>query len=132
MRRARGPIGPLVACAAAAIVILGLLVARNILDVVEVRGRSMLPSLRPGDRLVVVRHRGPIRAGAVVLAPDPREPRRELVKRVASADDDHVILAGDNVAESTDARTFGAVPAVSVSWRAVARYWPPRRIGLVR
>lgn len=97
--------------------------ARRWLDVVEVRGRSMAPSLLPGDRLLVVRmHRAP-RAGDVVLAPDPREPRRELVKRVALVESGGVDLRGDNVAASTDAR----VGPDRVRWRAVLRYWPPNR-----
>jgi nickel-type superoxide dismutase maturation protease len=104
---------------------------RRRLDVVEVRGRSMLPTLRPGDRLVVVRLDGP-RPGDVVLAPDPREPRRELVKRVASVDPAGVVVRGDNPAESTDARTFGALPPAAVRWRVAARYWPPSRVGIIR
>ena len=74
--------------------------ARRWLDVVEVRGRSMAPTLLPGDRLLVVRA-GP-RPGAIVLALDPREPRRELVKRVASIDPDEIALRGDNSSVSTD------------------------------
>ncbi len=95
------------------------------LDVVEVRGRSMEPSLWPGDRLLVVR--AAPRVGDVVLAPDPRAPDRELIKRVTRIDGDGVWLAGDNPARSTDARTFGALAAAEVRWRAVARYWPLRR-----
>jgi nickel-type superoxide dismutase maturation protease len=107
------------------------LLLRDRIDVVEVRGRSMLPGLHPGDRLVVVRT-DVIRAGDVVLAPDPRDRHRELIKRVAAVDATGVTVRGDNVRESTDARTFGVLPAGSVRWRAVARYWPPGRAGLVR
>ena len=97
--------------------------ARRWLDVVEVRGRSMAPTLLPGDRLVVARlHRTP-RVGEVVLAPDPGEPRRELVKRVASVDPGGVALRGDNVAASTSSR----VAPDGVRWRAMLRYWPPNR-----
>ena len=125
MRRARGLVGPLVAFGVA------WWLLRNRLDVVEVRGRSMLPTLRPGDRLVVVRGDRP-QAGDVVLAPDPREPRRELIKRVASVEPAGVTLRGDNPAASTDARTFGTLPHPSVRWRVVGRYWPVSRIGLIR
>jgi Signal peptidase, peptidase S26 len=63
--------------------------ARHWLDVVEVRGGSMAPSLLAGDRLVVesrtYAQRAP-RAGEVVLATDPRDPQRELIKRVANVD----------------------------------------------
>ena len=104
--------------------------ARRRLDVVEVRGRSMAPALLPGDRLLVVRARP--RPGDVVLAFDPREARRELVKRVAAVDDLGVRLHGDNAVASTDARAFGPVPADRVQWRAVFRYWPFGRIGRIR
>ena len=97
--------------------------ARRWLDVVEVRGRSMAPTLLPGDRILVVRmHRAP-RVGEVVLAPDPREPRRELVKRVAGVAASGIELRGDNVAASSDAR----VARDRIRWRAVLRYWPPNR-----
>jgi signal peptidase I len=99
------------------------------LDLVEVRGRSMLPTLLPGDRLLLVRGRP--RPGDVVVTADPRDARRELVKRVAALGPGGATLRGDNPAASTDARTFGAVPAERVSWRAVARAWPPRRIGRI-
>ena len=96
--------------------------ARRWLDVVEVRGRSMAPTLLPGDRLLVVRARP--RLGDVVLAVDPSNPTRELIKRAASVDADDVSLRGDNPAASTNA----IVAAGSVRWRAVARYWPPTRV----
>jgi nickel-type superoxide dismutase maturation protease len=95
------------------------------LDVVEVRGRSMEPSLLAGDRLLVLR--AAPRVGDVVLAADPRAPDRELIKRVARIDAEGVWLVGDNLERSTDARTFGAVAPSGVRWRAVARYWPLRR-----
>ncbi|MGI8998272.1 MAG: S26 family signal peptidase [Candidatus Limnocylindria bacterium] len=107
--------------------IVGALLVRRYFDVVEVRGQSMAPTLRPGDRLLVVR-RGP-RVGDIVLAQDPRDPRRELIKRVARVDGLGVILRGDNPAGSTDARIFGVVPTDEVEWRALLRYWPLSRVG---
>jgi nickel-type superoxide dismutase maturation protease len=119
----RGLIGPLIACLALAILL------RRVVDVVEVRGRSMLPTLRPGDRLIVVRTGRPTRVGDVVLAMDPRDAARELVKRVAAVGPDGVMLHGDNRALSTDARTFGSLPAAAIRWRVVGRCWPLDRIG---
>ena len=55
---------------------------------------------------------------------------RELVKRVAALDGGALTILGDNPA-STDSRTFGPVPASSVRWRVVFRYWPPGRFGVV-
>lgn len=105
-------------------------VVRRWLDVVEVRGRSMAPALLPGDRLLVARV-GPPRVGDVVLAADPRDGSRELVKRVAGLDDSGVTLRGDNGSRSTDGRTFGTLPPSAVRWRVIGRYWPAERIGRV-
>ena len=112
---------------AAALGLLGAALAARHVDVVEVRGRSMAPTLRAGDHLLVVRL--PPRAGDIVLAADPRAPRRELIKRVAAIESGRVMLRGDNPTASTDGRTFGSLPPSAVRWRAVARYWPPERIG---
>jgi nickel-type superoxide dismutase maturation protease len=109
------------------LVLLALAAARRRLDIVEVRGRSMAPTLLPGDRLVVVR--APPRTGDVVLARDPREPRRELIKRVTRIGPAGVRLHGDNPLASTDARAFGAVAQADVGWRAVLRWWPLERAG---
>lgn len=107
----------------------GAALARHWLDVVEVRGGSMAPALEPGDRLLVVRTIRTPRVGDVVLARDPREPSRELIKRVADMGPYGVVLHGDNPSSSTDARTFGPLPTHGLQWRAVARYWPPSRFG---
>ena len=109
--------------------LLALVAARERLDVVQVRGRSMAPTLLPGDRLLVIRL--PPRVGDVVLAADPRAPERELIKRVAALDAAGVRLRGDNPAASTDERTFGVVSPETVAWRVLARYWPMSRIGFV-
>jgi len=116
--RPRALIGILAAIAAVA-------AARRWLDVVEVRGQSMAPTLLPGDRLLVVA--ATPRVGDVVLALDPRQPDRELIKRVASLDATAMDLRGDNASASTDVR----VAPGAANWRAVVRYWPPVRFGLV-
>ncbi len=106
-------------------------------DVVEVRGRSMVPTLLPGDRLLVegvtYRRRVP-RTGEVALAADPRQPSRELVKRIGLVDPSSASaeLSGDAPEASTDSRTFGPVDLVDLRWRVVGRCWPPGRIGPVR
>lgn len=106
-------------------------------DLVEVRGTSMIPALLPGDRLLVeavtYRRRAP-RSGEVVLAADPRQPSRELVKRIGLVDTSSrsAELTGDAPEASTDSRTFGPVSLDKLRWRAVIRCWPPGRIGPVR
>ena len=108
--------------------------AHRWLDLVEVVGDSMAPTLRPGDLLVAERltycRRAP-RNGEIVLVADPRDPARELIKRVVGVEADGVELRGEDPVRSTDSRTFGPVPASAIRWRAVARYWPPRRAGRV-
>lgn len=126
MRRWRSLIGLLLVCLAL------IPLTRHWIDVVQVRGRSMVPSLQPGDRLVVVRSPRHPQVGDVVLALDPRDAGRELVKRVARLGrNGSVTLRGDNAAFSTDARAFGALPASAIRWRAALRYWPMRRAGRV-
>lgn len=125
---------PLVALLGAAAGVAAGVAASRWLDVVEVRGRSMAPALLPGDRLLVESRsylgRAP-RAGEIVLAADPRQGDRELIKRVAAVDAAGAAadLRGDSPDESTDSRAFGAVPLATIRWRAAFRYWPPERAG---
>jgi nickel-type superoxide dismutase maturation protease len=129
--RRRGLAGPLFLALGLAA---GIGIGRRWLDVVEVHGGSMAPTLLPGDRLLVESRsylsRQP-RQGEVVLAVDPREPERELIKRVAVVDGTMATaeLRGDAPGSSTDSREFGVVPLSAIRWRAVFRYWPPERAG---
>ena len=97
---------------------------------VVVSGRSMEPTLAPGDRLLVIR-RPRVRPGDVVAVRDPRDPRRVLVKRVSAVLDAGVVLRGDNPAASTDSRSFGPVPPTAVLGRVVRCYAPAWRAGPV-
>jgi nickel-type superoxide dismutase maturation protease len=129
MRNLLGPLAAILGAIAGATAV--LLAARR-LDVVEVTGSSMVPALLPGDRLLVeslsLRLRSP-RTGEVVLALDPRDPSRELIKRVASVEGAELVLRGDHPSASTDSREFGPITRQEVAWRAVLRYWPPLRAG---
>lgn len=96
-----------------------------------VAGPSMLPTLAPGDRLVLIRtHRNP-RVGQLVMVGDPRAPHRALLKRVHAVDGDAVDVRGDNAAASTDSRAFGTLPAAAVDACLAWRYAPISRVGLV-
>jgi len=103
---------------------------------VVVEGDSMLPTLEPGDRLVVLRsgHRLRLRPGDLVTVRDPREegPGRVLVKRIADLDRSEAEVIGDNPDASTDSRSFGRVPLTSVTGRVLYRYAPAQRAGRVR
>ena len=94
----------------------------------------MEPALAPGDYLVVDRRAYAQRApapGEVVVARDPRDVSREIVKRVAAASAGGVELLGDNAAASSDSRVFGPVPRAAIAGRALWRYWPRGRFGPV-
>ncbi|PFG75189.1 nickel-type superoxide dismutase maturation protease [Tepidiforma thermophila] len=94
----------------------------------EIQGESMRPALRPGDCVIADRRAyrtHPPRPGDVVLAHDPRNFDRLLVKRVARVHADGAVeLRGDNPAASTDSRDFGAVPPYLIEGRILGRYWP--------
>jgi nickel-type superoxide dismutase maturation protease len=96
----------------------------------------MAPTLQPGDWLLVdpdAYREEPPTTGDLVLVPDPRQPSRLLVKRVAQIDPDEWLrLAGDAPEASTDSRTFGSVDPATVAGRPWFRYWPPRRRGRIR
>ena len=95
---------------------------------VVVHGSSMQPTLEAGDRLLVIRAGRP-RAGHLVVVPDPRQPDRFLVKRVAAVGGGSITVRGDNPVASTDSREFGALSVDAVRGRAVYRYAPPSRTG---
>ncbi len=115
---------------------------------VVVRDESMLPALRPGDRLLVAlrayRERAP-GVGEIVVLVDPEAPGRWLVKRVAAVGpgpgpvDEQgrtpelppgtVYVTGDNPARARDSRRFGPVALSALVGRAVRRYAPADRIG---
>jgi nickel-type superoxide dismutase maturation protease len=97
---------------------------------VVVEGSSMTPTLLPGDRLLVIRARR-LRPGDLVAVPDPRQPHRLLIKRVAATNGGFVELRGDNRDASTDSRVFGPVPEHLVRGRVVRRYAPSERRGRV-
>jgi nickel-type superoxide dismutase maturation protease len=96
---------------------------------VQVEGDSMLPTLLPGDRLLVLRITR-ARPGALVVVADPRRPERLVVKRVARADPEGLTVLGDNEQASTDSRAFG--PVRRVEGVPVYRYRPSERAGRLR
>ena len=96
----------------------------------EVTGPSMLPALRPGDRVLALRTRR-LRVGQVVAVRDPRQPSRVVVKRVAGRAPGGWRVLGDNRESSTDSRVFGVVPDRLVVGRVVYRYHPAEDAGRV-
>ena len=131
-RPGRFPPWPRVAAAAALATSLALVIVAALVRPrrVVVEGRSMEPTLAPGDRLLVARTRV-LHTGDVVAVRDPRDQRRVLVKRIGAVLEEGVVLHGDNPGSSTDSRSFGPVPPSAVLGRVVQRYAPSWRAGPV-
>ena len=87
---------------------------------VLVEGPSMLPTLRPGDCLLVRRPRR-VRTGSVVVARFPTRPDLLVVKRAVRPDGGLWWVEGDNPAVTDDSRRYGPAEVVAV---VVLRYWP--------
>ena len=77
-----------------------------------VDGSSMLPTLRPGESLMVkdgyYKHKQP-QIGDIVLLRHPNQDELFIVKRILKIEKEGVFLIGDNHRESTDSRHFGLV-----------------------
>ena len=105
----------------------GLISVPKALSRYVARGRSMETAYRDGDLLLVFAVRaadGP-KVGQAVMARDPRDPSRILLKRVDAIDKQAGIwLLGDNPEFSTDSRTFGFVSPHDIIGRVIFRYWP--------
>ncbi|MGH7752330.1 MAG: S26 family signal peptidase [Gemmatimonadales bacterium] len=95
----------------------------------EVIGDSMLPTLQPGDRVVVWRGTR-VRTGDLVAFPDPSPPHRVMVKRVSALlGEGRLLVEGDNRAVSIDSRSFGSLHREALIGRIVYRYAPESRSG---
>jgi nickel-type superoxide dismutase maturation protease len=109
------------------------MLAVRLVERLRIAGESMVPTLRPGDRVLLVRRLGrwwpAIRPGDLVALADPRVPERLVVKRVAGVDGVGVAVLGDNTAHSTDSRHFGPVERRAIRGRVVYRYHPEDRRG---
>jgi phage repressor protein C with HTH and peptisase S24 domain len=97
---------------------------------VVVKGESMLPALRPGDRLIV-RLGALARAGDIVVA---KRGAGLIVKRAFRRTPEGWWLESDNqhARGRRDSWDFGAVPDRDITGRVVGRYWPPSRLSLSR
>lgn len=92
---------------------------------VRVTGTSMAPLLQPGDELLVnpfAYRRSPPEIGDIVIAWHPQREQFKLIKRVVEITTDGYWIEGDNLAESTDSRLFGAVPRTSILGKVVRRF----------
>lgn len=101
----------------------------------QVSGTSMVPTLLPGDRLLLRRlTRRDIAVGQIVAVRDPRLSTRVLIKRIERVERGPrvlVFVAGDNPAASTDSRLFGGVDSADILGVALFRYGPKGRVGFL-
>ena len=87
----------------------------------HIEGASMSPTLKDGDVVLIDKH-ATVDIGGVVLAQHPYKTSVKIVKRVAAREQNgDLILAGDDPAESTDSRAFGAVSIQSVIGKVTCR-----------
>ena len=91
-----------------------------------VRGRSMLPTLSDGDRLLVryvpTALASSLDPGRLVVCLPPDRP--VALKRLGRRVDDAWWVESDNADEGTDSRVFGPLPDRSVIAVVVCRVWP--------
>lgn len=101
-----------------------------------VRGRSMLPTLREGDRLLV-RYGARVRPGALVVARFPdgtvavkrAQERRPVRSGATAAGAVGWWLVSDNPDEGVDSRHRGPVAEDQVLAVVRLRVWPSPRMG---
>ena len=86
-----------------------------------VRGRSMEPTLRDGDRLLI-RYGGRIRPRSLVVVRLPDRP--VAVKRADHRVDGGWWVVRDNARDGVDSWTVGAIPDDDVVAVVLARVWP--------
>ena len=99
---------------------------RGPLSAVLVAGPSMVPTLQPGDCLLV-RPGAAARPGDVVVARFRSRPDLLVVKRAVRPQDGGWWVESDNPAVTDDSRRYGPADVLA---RVVLRYWPlpPRRV----
>ncbi|MEU5218931.1 nickel-type superoxide dismutase maturation protease [Streptomyces sp. NPDC020807] len=89
--------------------------------IAEVTGVSMVPTLLHGDQLLV-RYRGRLAPGRVVVLRHPLQQDLLIVKRLAERREGGWWVLGDNPGAEGDSRVFGAVPPELILGRVLVRY----------
>src|ERR1700760_2852622 len=85
-------------------------------------GKSMNPTLKDGEIVLVDREAVNIEAGDIVVAKHPIEQDHEIVKRVERINErGHYFLVGDNLEDSEDSRHYGAVTREYIKGKVIAR-----------
>lgn len=93
---------------------------------VAVKGNSMEPTLREGQKLLVYKTKR-LKAGDVAVLKHPYY-NIKIVKRVVGVLENAYTVAGDNKNASTDSTHYGPVDRKNVIGRVLFSYAPPRRV----
>ncbi|CAN5292695.1 nickel-type superoxide dismutase maturation protease [soil metagenome] len=90
-------------------------------EIFLIEGDSMFPALKNGD-LILINPYDDLEIGDIVLARHPFKQSVKIIKRIAEIlPEEKYILLGDNLPESTDSRSFGAIQAKDILGKAVCR-----------
>jgi phage repressor protein C with HTH and peptisase S24 domain len=76
----------------------------------RVNGNSMLPTLKHGQIVIALKRKKPKTNDIVIFEHNGRS----KIKRIHTIDKTTFIAIGDNLAKSTDSRSFGALPLSSI------------------
>lgn len=125
-----------------AVALVALLVLRRRYVVAHVRGHSMSPTFRDGERVVATRRRH-YRAGDVIVFRPPAGPATDVawrIKRIAAVAGDpvpawlatdhavvpagRVVVTGDNTGHSADSRQLGYIDLAGVAGAVAHRPAP--------
>ncbi len=91
--------------------------------VAKVEGSSMLPVLKAGDLILLLKTQK-LKAGQIAIAKRPDRPNLLVIKRVKSVTKNGYWLEGDNDTQSDDSRIFGEVDKNLILGKFIFRYWP--------
>ncbi len=111
----------------------GLVLSPGRFGFAVVRGRSMLPTLREGDRLLV-KYAATPREGSLVVARMPDGTlalKRAVERRTMRTGAEGWWLLSDNPDEGIDSRHRGPVASEAVLGVVLLRVWPSPRMGRV-
>ena len=80
--------------------------------VMQVKGYSMWPTLKPKDRVIVRplnQHSKLPAIGSIIVCIHPQQPSLRVIKRLSSVADNQITILGDCPDASTDSRQWGSI-----------------------
>lgn len=91
-----------------------------------VAGNSMLPTLQPGEDVLVVpvSQAMMLSPGDIVVCRHPQKPNLRIIKRISETFyDGSCYVLSDNAAEGSDSRAFGVIDRPLVIGRVTSRFF---------